>query len=32
MILMWEDANSRKTFGLFTSSDGKDWTLMPEKP
>jgi sucrose-6-phosphate hydrolase SacC (GH32 family) len=32
MILMGEDADSRTTFGLLTSHDGKDWKLMPEKP
>lgn len=30
MILMGEDAAGKTTFGLLTSPDGKQWTLLPE--
>jgi sucrose-6-phosphate hydrolase SacC (GH32 family) len=30
MILMGENAESRTTFGLLTSPDGKAWSLLPE--
>jgi len=31
MILMGEDAAGKTTFGLLTSPDGKQWTLLPEQ-
>jgi len=31
MILMGEDKNSRTTFGLLASVDGKKWDLLPER-
>jgi len=31
MILMGEDAKRKTTFGLLSSPDGKNWTLLPEK-
>lgn len=30
MILMGEDEGGRTTFGLLTSSDGREWKLLPE--
>ncbi|HSI12183.1 MAG TPA: hypothetical protein VK961_09070 [Chthoniobacter sp.] len=30
MILMGEDAAGKTSFGLLTSPDGKQWTLLPE--
>ena len=31
MILMGENSSGRTTFGLLTSPDGKEWTLLPER-
>lgn len=31
MILMGQGADSRTTFGLLTSPDGRRWTLLPER-
>jgi len=31
-MLMGQSATGRTTFGLLTSPDGKQWTLLPEAP